>query len=113
MNNGEALSKSYKEKNLNVFFDHECTNDYCSARNGHRVQATMWKSENNYKLYCASCGHEDSLTKEQLKEVKQKLTREKALANMEQYHKEKKGLTDERPARIEYDEYEYDDEYND
>jgi len=82
--NAEILGETYKKKNINVFFDFYCTNDDCSGRNGHRVQATAWKSNSgDYKIFCQTCGQEDSLTKEQFKDVKQMLSKEEAYANME------------------------------
>ena len=76
LNRESALAKTEElHIDINKSFDFPCVNDYCSGRNGKRVNASAWKTddENGYETFCHMCGQNSKFSKEDFKTKKDEI----------------------------------------
>lgn len=74
-----AASKTEESSaDIDISFDFPCVNDYCSARNGKRVDGWAWKTEieNVYETFCCMCGQGSRFSKEEFKIKKEEVNNE-------------------------------------
>jgi hypothetical protein len=73
-------------------FDFPCLNDYCSGRTpDSRVNGIAWKNKSHYEVFCYTCGCSEKITKEELKEFKNKVGKETHELNSIKEKEEKKA----------------------
>lgn len=83
----EKLKDVYKSREP---FDFSCVNDHCSGRNGKRVVALAWKTNNGYDVYCHVCGQSERLATEDFRKIKSMIQKEEVYVRMEQHKLETK-----------------------
>lgn len=70
-------------------FDFPCINDFCCGRTEEsREDAIAWKTKTGYKVFCYSCGEESDLSKEELKFLKDKISKEEQSYNLRKQKEE-------------------------
>lgn len=91
-----------EESNNNFTFDFPCINDYCSGKNGIRINAAAWKEKDSYGVFCHHCGNEETLTKEDFKVNSEKFRLEKISYNIK---KEKENVQSQKNKSLFVDNY--------
>ena len=95
MANATANAEALKDK---LPFDFVCINDYCPGYVDSRAMGICWKTKKNtYGFFCQICGQDETLTKDEFKDVKQKFTKEQAYRNMDI---ERKKREEKKKAKV-------------